>query len=80
MINELRPIYPSEGKVLTNGLIYSDEVIYLGVNDSEENYYEITKEEYEQILAPEEEARLRESEMMACLTPDFENDKLKEEI
>lgn len=49
---ELRNLVPSEGMVLTNGIDYSDnkDGIYLGINDSADNWHEITKEEYEQIL------------------------------
>ncbi len=37
----------SEGMVLTNGEIYGSQVVYLGCNQSPENWSEITKEEYE---------------------------------
>lgn len=50
----------SEGMVLTNGKAYGKE-IYLGCNDKEENWHEITEAEYEKILA-EEKARM-EKEM-----------------
>ena len=41
-INEIKLIVleASDGMVLTNGEIYSDKV-YLGVNDSPENWHEI---------------------------------------
>lgn len=50
----------TEGKVLTNGEAYGKEV-YLGCNDSEDNWHEITDAEYETFLA-EEKARM-EKEM-----------------
>ena len=40
--------------VLTNGEVYSKEV-YLGINDSAENWHEITDAEYEEIMKAEEE-------------------------
>jgi hypothetical protein len=39
--------------VLTNGTAYGKE-IYLGVNDSPNNWWEITEEEYEDILREQE--------------------------
>ena len=43
-MSNLRPKTASEGMVLTNGEAYSDAdgTIYLGVNDSPDNWYEIT--------------------------------------
>lgn len=41
--------------VLTNGEAYG-KTIYLGINDKPENWYEITDEEYEEILKEQEEA------------------------
>lgn len=41
-----------EGKVLTNGITFGT-VVYLGENDSAENWHEITHEEHEQIIAQE---------------------------
>ncbi len=49
-MSELRKLTASEGMVLTNGSVYGT-VVYLGVNDSPENWYEITEEEYADILA-----------------------------
>jgi hypothetical protein len=43
---ELRKLTASEGMMLTNGEIYGKE-IYLGVNDSPDNWHEVTVEEYE---------------------------------
>ena len=51
---ELIKLIPSEGMYLTNGEVYSKEV-YLGCNDSPDNWHEITEEEYEKILAEETE-------------------------
>ena len=45
---ELKCIQADSGKVLTNGEAYSSVggQIYLGVNDSPDNWHEITEEEY----------------------------------
>lgn len=51
---ELRKLTATEGYVLTNGETYSKE-IYLGVNDSPDNWHEITEEEYAEVLKAEEE-------------------------
>ena len=50
---ELRKLTASDGMVLTNGEAFGKE-IYLGVNDSAENWREITEEEYEKIKAEQE--------------------------
>lgn len=49
---ELRNLIPSEGRVLTNGTDYCDHEkgIYLGVNDSPDNWWEISQDEYEAIM------------------------------
>ena len=57
-IIELKKLTASKGKVLTNGEVYSKE-IYLGVNDSADNWHEITEDEYNNILA-EQEADIEE--------------------
>lgn len=41
---EIRVLEPDEGKVLTNGETYSTKV-YLGINDSPENWTEIAIED-----------------------------------
>ena len=57
-MSNLRPKKASEGMVLTNGEAYSNVggTIYLGVNDDEKNWHEITAEEAERLQAeiPEE--------------------------
>ncbi len=50
---ELIKLTPSDGMVLTNGETFSEE-IYLGVNDSKENWYEITKKEAEERMREDE--------------------------
>ena len=57
---ELKKITASEGMILTNGEVYSKEV-YLGCNDTPDNWHEITEEEYNTILEAEKE--LAESEV-----------------
>lgn len=47
-------IYANEGCILTDGNVYG-YIIDLGKFDKEENYYQITIEEYEEILKREEE-------------------------
>ena len=46
-------LYADEGKVLTNGEVYG-KTIYLDEGQSEESFYEITNEEYENIINQEE--------------------------
>lgn len=47
----LKRIDPSEGMRLTNGTDIAEGSVYLGVGDSAANWYEITEEEAEKILA-----------------------------
>ena len=47
------PIIAREGKVLTNGEIYG-KMIYLADGVDANTFYEITEEEYAEILAKEE--------------------------
>ncbi len=46
-------LYADDNKVLTNGRVYGTQ-IFLADGESAENYHEITKEEYEEILKSEE--------------------------
>lgn len=46
-------LYADNGMILTDGKNYGT-TISLATGKTEENYYEITKEEYENILAEEE--------------------------
>ena len=51
----LRKLTASKGYVLTNGEVYGKEV-YLGVNDSAENWHEITDAEYAEVMEKLEQA------------------------
>jgi hypothetical protein len=50
---EITKLTASDGFVLTNGEAYGKE-IYLGVNDSAENWREITESSYGEIMAEKE--------------------------
>lgn len=52
---EMRELKAADGMVLTNGKAFSSVggSVYLGVNDSPDNWYEITEEEYERIQSKE---------------------------
>ena len=54
---ELRKLTAAEGMTLTNGEVFGKE-IYLGKNDSADNWHEITDAEYEKII--DEQNRLME--------------------
>ena len=47
----------SEGHKLTNGSAYGESVV-LGVGDSPDNWYEITVEEYDAIMAEQDEPEI----------------------
>ena len=47
-------IFAKDGYILTNGEAYG-YIVDLGNKDNESNYYQITIEEYEEILKKEEE-------------------------
>lgn len=51
---ELTKLIPSEGMVLTDGEAYGEKVVYLGKNDSPDNWHEITIEEYNEIIKKQE--------------------------
>ena len=51
---ELTTITASEGMYLTNGNVYC-KTVHLGVNDSPENWHEITEAEYNEILKQQEQ-------------------------
>ena len=50
----LKRLDPSEGMRLTNGTDIAEGSVYLGVGDSADNWYEITEEEYNKIMAERE--------------------------
>lgn len=50
---ELRKLTANDGMILTNGEVYGRE-IYLGVNDSPDNWHEVTIDEYESAMADAE--------------------------
>lgn len=50
-------ITAEEGHVLTNGEVYG-KVIFLAVGQKEEEFHEITVEEYKEIMKDQEEAIL----------------------
>jgi hypothetical protein len=51
---EITKLTASDGHILTNGDVYGEDV-YLGVNDSAENWHEITMEEYDSIVSAVQE-------------------------
>lgn len=52
---EMRELKAAEGMVLTNGETFSSVggSVYLGCNDSMDNWYEITEEEYNKKIEEE---------------------------
>ena len=48
---EIKKLTPSEGMYLTNGETIAEGAVYLGKNDSANNWREITAEEKEKIEA-----------------------------
>ena len=53
--NGLRWLVPDEDKILTNGAAYAQQEVYLGCNEKQDNWYEITKAAYEEILQKQED-------------------------
>jgi hypothetical protein len=58
---ELKKIIASEGIILTNGETYGKSIT-LGSNDKQNNWYEITEEEYQKIIEEQEKLALLEGE------------------
>lgn len=46
-------LIPDDGKILTNGETFGFKNVELSENDSKDNWYEITTEEYEKLIADE---------------------------
>lgn len=59
ILKKMVTLYADEGKVLTNGEIYATTMSLAKGSDGEE-FYEITREEYEKILK-EQERKEREA-------------------
>lgn len=55
---EIKKITASSGMVLTNGETFSSVGgdVYLGINDSADNWHEITEEEYAERMRAQEES------------------------
>ena len=51
-------LYAEEGKVLTDGEVYGRQ-IFLAEGRDADSFYEITQEEYEEILKKEEDENVR---------------------
>ena len=56
-------LYAEEGKVLTNGITYGIQ-IFLAEGEKSEEYYEITQEEYDRVLAEEDAKSKAQTEEM----------------
>ena len=59
----LKKLVASPEHILTNGDVYGKEV-FLGVNDSADNWHEISMEEYNKIMDAREEEEKRLADMM----------------
>lgn len=66
MIIDGNRLTPENGMWLSNGQTAS-QMVLLAVNDSASNWYEITAEEAEEILNPQIEEDLTDSEILAIL-------------
>lgn len=62
---EMRELKADKGMVLTNGEAYSaiGGSVYLGINDSPDNWHEITEAEYTEIVKKQEEEAEAEAEI-----------------
>ena len=70
MIIENNVLTANEGKVLTNGEIYSSQ-IYLGIHDSSDNWYEIPSNEIPEILEEPLESNTEELAAVARILLDI---------
>ena len=73
MIIDGNRLTPENGMWLSNGQTAS-QLVLLGVNDSASNWYEITAEEAEGILNPPIDEDLTDSEILAILLGEGEEE------
>lgn len=66
MNTERKTIEASEGHILTNGKIYGN-IISLSIKDKEEDFYEITEEEYNQLMSEDESDQATEEDFIGAL-------------
>lgn len=64
--NGITVLTADDGMKLTNGEAFGSTV-QLGVNDSENNWYEVTQEEAERMQAEAEEEELTDTEALSIL-------------
>jgi hypothetical protein len=63
---ERKTIEASEGHILTNGKVYG-RVITLSIRSKEEDFYEITEEEYNRLFSEDESEQVTEEDFIDAL-------------